>query len=226
MLACNYLPHGYWWYVTGHVPRGKDPKAVDQKLTQVYGVRVSRSTRTRRKAAGQANIHYLRYEDFWVLLATKGEHSFYEREGGQIRNLREKPILFHGYSISVKAGEFLKKASPDAEPVRDGKFHARVQIARDKYAELMAYFRDIATRRTAEEIAASLFSLPFEPYAAIRKQTLKLLRIVNKDRVAAGLEELPTTSLRYHREPVSVFKQIKSAELASTQAASLTDERK
>ena len=207
MLACNYLPHGYWWYVTGRVPVAKNRRAVDEKLIEQYGVGVSRSTRTRRKFSGQANIHYLRYEDFWVLLATKGEHAFYERERNQIRCLREKPILFHGYSISVKAGDFLKKDSPDATAVRDGRFHPRVQIAREKYDELMAHFREIANRRTDGELKASLFSLPFEPYAPIRKQTLNLLRIVNKARATAGLGELPTTCLRYHRQPVTVFEK-------------------
>ena len=28
-LACCYLTHGYWFYVSGFVPEGKDPAAVD-----------------------------------------------------------------------------------------------------------------------------------------------------------------------------------------------------
>jgi hypothetical protein len=28
MIASNYLPHGYWFYVTGQVPEGKDPSAI------------------------------------------------------------------------------------------------------------------------------------------------------------------------------------------------------
>jgi len=44
MLACNYLPHGYWFYVTGHIPDAKQPLFVDQKLIEKYGIDRSRSS--------------------------------------------------------------------------------------------------------------------------------------------------------------------------------------
>ena len=48
-IACCYLRHGYWFYVTGRIPAGKDPLAVDEKLIAKYGIAVSESTRARRK---------------------------------------------------------------------------------------------------------------------------------------------------------------------------------
>jgi len=63
-LASNILPHGYWFYVTGVVPAAKDPAAVDQKLMEKYGVAISRQQRARRKLAGQANLHYIRFDRF------------------------------------------------------------------------------------------------------------------------------------------------------------------
>ena len=60
-LACNYLPHGYWFYVTGHMPEKKDPRAVDEKLLGKYDIALSRQSRARRKLAGYANLHYLRH---------------------------------------------------------------------------------------------------------------------------------------------------------------------
>ena len=53
LLACNYLPHGYWFYVTGHVPPGKNPHDLDDKLLKKYGISRSRSSRARRKAKGE-----------------------------------------------------------------------------------------------------------------------------------------------------------------------------
>ena len=44
-IACCYLRHGYWFYVTGQIPAGKDPLLVDAKLIAKYGVAVSESTR-------------------------------------------------------------------------------------------------------------------------------------------------------------------------------------
>ncbi len=40
-LACSYLRHGYWFYVVGQVPEGKDPSEIDEKLIRKYGIDVS-----------------------------------------------------------------------------------------------------------------------------------------------------------------------------------------
>ena len=37
-VAVCYLRHGYWWYVTGRIPDGKDPTSVDRKLIAKYGI--------------------------------------------------------------------------------------------------------------------------------------------------------------------------------------------
>jgi hypothetical protein len=51
-IACCYLRHGYWFYVTGHIPAHKDARTIDQRLIEKYGIDVSESTRARRKATG------------------------------------------------------------------------------------------------------------------------------------------------------------------------------
>ena len=62
LVACNLLPHGYWFYVTGSIPAGKDPRSIDAKLIEKYGLAISPQTRARRKRAGTASVRYLRYE--------------------------------------------------------------------------------------------------------------------------------------------------------------------
>jgi hypothetical protein len=52
LLACNYLPHGYWFYVTGSIPPGKDARLVDAKLIDKYEIGLPRATRRRRKRMG------------------------------------------------------------------------------------------------------------------------------------------------------------------------------
>ncbi len=37
-IACCYLRHGYWFYVTGHIPKSKDPATVDRKLFSAFTV--------------------------------------------------------------------------------------------------------------------------------------------------------------------------------------------
>ena len=117
-LAANLLPHGYWFYVTGRVPAGKDPAAVDKKLTAKYGVNLSRQQRARRKLAGQANVHYVRLGSFWVLLATCGEHAFFLEEGDAVRDIRHTPLRVGGYSLTVRLGNWLKRVPARRSPPR------------------------------------------------------------------------------------------------------------
>jgi hypothetical protein len=204
-LASNYLPHGFWFYVSGIVPEGKDPTKVDGKLIRKYGVERSRQSRARRKQAGFANVHYLRFERYWILLATHGAHDFFEHEARNIRDARKVGIKFKGYSIAVKKGGFLRKKDPDESPVRDGKYRVRVQIAAKRYREMKAYFLDVATHRSVEAIGSELYNVPFEPYAPVRQQMLNILRLVNRARKEAGYELVPPTVLRYLRRIVKPF---------------------
>ena len=205
-LACNILPHGYWFYVRGIVPDNKDPLSIDSKLIAKYEVTTSRQQRARRKLQGLANVHYLRLGRVWILLATHGEHRFFEEESAAIRDARKVPILIGGYSLAVKQGGYLKKASQDAEPTADGRMRARVQIARTEYRNLCGYFLERACHRSAESLAKELFILSYEPYAPIRRQLLNLLRLINAKRQHAGFEKLPSSVLRYKRHIVSPFE--------------------
>src|SRR5262245_44142873 len=98
-LAVSYLPHGYCFFVSGWIPDGKDPRLIDDKLIERYQVDRSKWDRARRKTAGQANLHYLRHERFFLLLATHGEHVFFAQEARRIRDVRRVPIKFAGYAV-------------------------------------------------------------------------------------------------------------------------------
>lgn len=206
-VGSNLLPHGYWFYVTGRVPEGKDPRAVDRKLIAKYGIGLSRQQRARRKRAGFANLHYVRLGRFWVLLATRGVHVFFREEGEGVRDLRkpQTPLLIGGYSLAVRKGGFLKRLPGEEAAAVDGKLRVRVQIARERYRELRAYFLEIATHRTAEVLAQEFWNVPFEPYAPVRKQLLDLLRLVNAERQSAGYQKIPATALRLRRRIVMPF---------------------
>lgn len=206
MLASNYLPHGYWFFVQGFVPDGKDLRSVDEKLLTRYRIRMSRDERARRKRAGHANLHYLRFGRTFVLLATKGHHLFFEEERTRIRDVRQCPILFQGYSLSLARGGFLKKEEGAVEPVPDGKLRVRVQVSRERFLSMKAYFLEVATHRRPETLAQELWRVPFEPYAPVRKQMLNLLRLINQARGEAGFEKVPTSVLRYRRRIVKPFE--------------------
>lgn len=192
-LAVAYVTHGYWFYVTGRVPDHKDPDHVDRKIIRQYGIDVSKWARTRRKKAGEARVQYLRYERFFVLLATHGQHPFFAAEGKQVRDIRRCPLHFRGYAIGCRHG-------------RDGrKWHPSVRIDRELYRGLKGHFLALAGQRSVEELCRELRALPFAPYAPIRNQLLGLLRAVNRCRQAAGLEGVPPAALCLRRLPVKPF---------------------
>jgi hypothetical protein len=205
-LASNILQHGYWFYVTGVVPWHKNPVNVDQKLIWKYGAALSRQQRARRKAQGLANVHYLRWGRFWVLLATHGEHEFFAAEAVAMRDIRKVPLRIDSYTLTLRRGAYRHERDAAGHCLPDGRLHVRVRIARDVYRDLIAWYEQHACHKTVDEISRELWNLPFEPYAPIRRQFLNLLRIINKHRRTAGLPAVPPDCLRLRRRIVSVFK--------------------
>lgn len=191
-VAVGCVLHGHWFYVCGEIPQGKLPDRVDDKLSSRYGAGLSRWERARRKRGGVASVRYVRFGLFFVLLATKGQGPFFEEEGERIRDLRRAPLRCFGYSISCRQG-------------RDGKHHPSVRIELSEYKRLKAYFLELACHRSVEKLVAAFQSLPFEPYAPVRRQLLNIFRAVNRERGKAGFEPVPITALRLRRRVVKVF---------------------
>jgi len=186
-VAVQYLRHGYWFYVTGTVPRGKDPRAVDHKLIAKYGITASSKERARRKRSGLANLHYIRHDRFFLLMATHGRHRFFDDELGQIRDARRQPIKFAGYAISHRNG------------------HVCVRIERTEYLQLKAWFLDLACRRSVGILAVAFRAVRFEPYAPVRQQLRAVWRGVNRSRKLVGHEPLPRDCMHWKRRIVKPF---------------------
>lgn len=215
-VATHLLPKGYYFFVQGVLPAGKNPYSLDAKLLAKYDVAKSEGARRWRKSQGLGNVQYVRFEHHWILLATHGDHSIREGEGDHLKDVRRAPIRIGDYAIYVKRGNFLKRCANDEEAKPDGRWRVRVVIAREPYRELCAYFLSIACHRRADVLAEELFSLPFEPYAPVRKQLLKLLRLINAKRQAAGYSKIPPTCLRLRRLIVSSFVPRHSHPLSSS----------
>lgn len=200
-IACCYLRWGYWFYVTGQIPDGKDSCGIDAKLIAKYGIAVSESTRARRKKSGQANLQYLRFERYFIILATKGQHHFFEDEGAQIRDIRRVPLRFAGYSISYRRGGRTRDGR------KDPSWHAHVAIERRHQLELSAHLSRLANRRAPDSVASAIYNLSYEPYAPIRRQLLILLRSVNRRRHELGYKPLPIDIVPLRRRVVKPFTE-------------------
>jgi hypothetical protein len=186
-VAVQYLRHGYWFYVAGQIPEGKDPTVVDAKLIKKYHIDVSRSERTRRKRAGLANMQYIRHDRCFLLVATHGEHRFFEEEADEIRDARRVSIKYAGYALSFRAGRVC------------------VRIEAIEYRRVKADFLDLACRRAKDSLGAEFLSLPFVPYAPVRQQILQIWRAVNRARRQAGYERIPVECVRWRRLIVKPF---------------------
>jgi hypothetical protein len=186
-LAVAYVGRGYFFYVTGEIPERKDPRDVDTRIIEKYGIAIGKTARARRKAAGLANLQYLRFRTHFVILATRGTHRFFEDERKFIRDVREHPIKFGGYAVSYRSG------------------HPHVRIGQNRYLELKAYLSDVAVHRSKEWLERQFQRLPFEPYAPVRTQLHSILRSVNQRRELARFAPVPYSAVRVRRKVVKPF---------------------
>lgn len=191
-LAVAYITHGYWFYVAGKIPEGKDPITVDAKLIERYGIAISKWARCRRKKQGLANMQYLRFQKIFLLLATKGRHEFFERERASLRDVRRVPIKFKGYSIGCRKG-------------RDGRWHASVRIEQDEHADMKAHLIEIGVRSRTQAVEREFAESPYLPFAPVRRQLLEAWRAVNRARRTAGLAPVSIRTVVLRRRIVRVF---------------------
>ncbi len=189
-IAVAYITHGYYFYVSGFVPEGKEPMAVDAKLIERYGIGISKWARARRKEQGIASLQYIRLDRRFVILATHRRHSFFEHEANTIRDFRRTPLKVGGYSVSCRGG------------------HAHVRIDLPDYRRLKAHLVELARHRSVDRLEAEFARIPFEPYAPVRRQLFNILRAVNRVRKHAGFERLATErALRMRRRIRRPFEE-------------------
>lgn len=205
-LVTSVICRGYWFYVTGRIPDGKDPELIDRKLIAKYDAGISKSSRWRRKKLGKANVRYVRWKNFFVIFATKGEHDFFGEES-EIRDIRKIPIKVGGYSISFRR---------DGRPLsgRGETFRVHVRIEAERFKELLAEFEHYACRMSADRLAAKLYELPFQGYAPVRRQLCSLLRAINLKRRQSGYSKIPTDALFFHRTRQAGLKEASMGETA------------
>ena len=189
-IAVQYVAHEYSFYVTGRIPDGKDPQAIDNKFLKRYGISISRSTRLRRRKAGRAVCQYIRFDNQFVLLAAKGKGRFFEpaQDGESVRdgrgnevgikNIKRTPLKLFGYSIAHRNGR------------------VSVRISQDAFKKEKSFFERKATTWSAFQIKRELEQIPFERYAPIRSQLLTLLRAINRKRRACGFDRIELDDLQ------------------------------
>ncbi|MCA9159810.1 MAG: hypothetical protein KDA72_15855, partial [Planctomycetales bacterium] len=173
--------------------------SIDQKLLTKYDIDITERQRAYRKQSGLANMQYIRYDRWFLLLITDGHHPFKQEERSQIRDCRRHPIKFAGYSISYRRSGLTPKGG--SAP----KWHACVRIDNKTSRELKAFFLARATHRSVENLSSDFARVPFSRFAPIRRQLLTILRAVNKARERSSYETVPATALNLRRKILRPF---------------------
>jgi len=201
LIAASYLRHGYRFYVTGRIKPSKDRREVDAKLIAKYTIDSTQRERARRKQLGLANMHYVRYRSWFIMLATAGHHPFKQNEKKEIRDCRRVPIKFEGYSTSQRRCGITPRGGGDP------KWRSCVRIDKPTYKELKAFLVSRATHRSVENLSADFARIPYARYAPIRRQLLSILRAVNNARARTGYDPVPHSALQLRRTPIKIYHE-------------------
>jgi hypothetical protein len=185
-VAVNYISRGYFFCVKGIIPPDKDPTKTDDKIIEQYQIALSKWARLRRRRTGLASVQYLRCAREFVILATHGEHRFFEEEKKSIQDVREMPLHFGGYSVAYR--DHL------------GRGRVSVRIERNVFEETKRRFESIAAKESTDRLVAELIALRWEPFAPVRQQIYRLIRAVNRIREVRGFEPVAiSTALARYR---------------------------
>lgn len=202
LLAENYIPSGYSFYVSGVIPESKDPRRTDDRLVAKYELAISSSVRCRRRQAGEGAIQYLRLGHSFVLLATEDACRFFRPAGEGGESVRDRET---GAELAIC--DFRKRGLAVGDYlVRERQGHPLVSIAPSEYSKLKDVFLRRALREPAPRIADRIRSLPLEPYAPVREQLLLILAAVNRARKTAGLPLVPRSAVRTKRRRVTAYE--------------------
>lgn len=182
---------GYRYYTFGQVRRGKTPEQIDQVLLTKFGIAKSPSARSRAKQRGEANIQYLRYGEFWVMMATKGRHHWKEEHTDN----EGKPEYYDFREKALEVGSYAISSRPDGQ--NQARYRVRVVLNREAYKAIRALYLDRAKHWSVERIGEALRRdiRKLLPYRPIRVQLIELIRQMNKVRKPKGYERIPYKEL-------------------------------
>ena len=160
------LRYGYVHYYSRNIPEGKAKSDIDKKLVLLYDVTQNRNLREKRKSKGLRNILYFRYKDRFILLATEGIHTEFDRLNS--KDFRVTPFVFFNYSIKVNN----KKSD--------------IRITQKHFQILKRKASIIATHKQ-EKVEEFLRGMSPYSFKGINQQRWKLYLLINQKRKSAGL---------------------------------------
>lgn len=178
----RYVSSGHYFYIRCVIPERKDPRAVDDKLIELYGIARKNWQRKRRYLRDRAGIHYLRCRRLFVVVLSKGRHdAFYRDHASQVCDIRRTALKAFGYSIRYTYSQV------------DRRQRVFVRLDRKTYRELKSHMLSICTWecfRDCERMEREFKRLNFEFYSPVYQQVYSVLKAVNLARRKRGFEPI------------------------------------
>jgi len=174
---------GYFFFCTFELAKDKDPEQLDAKLIELWNLDKPYWKREKRRRGRAPSIWYLRYDRFYVLLATHGKapdggpHPFFVEY--QTTNICRYSLSCFGYQIRYPVSKETKRRK------------LFVRLSKETRDELRERLLSIAVKeryRDPESIEAVVASLPWQWYRPVREQVKVILKEVNKVRRYAGMK--------------------------------------
>ena len=223
--SVHYVRTGHYFYVRClrkpklNPRREKDAHEVDAKLIEKYDIARPRWRRERRNLGTAAGIHLLRYDRVYVFYLTKGRHApFYGDHGEAIQDIRHKALKVFGYSIRSTVSKI------------DGKRRVMVRLDPETERQVSAHLLTVATWdsfRDRTRMEREFERLPYQPYAPVYEQLLRIAKRVNRVRRRRGFEPIDLVCVPRFRRigPVFVEDGVQVARRAAACCAAIDQER-
>ncbi len=193
----KYIQSGHYFYVRCLVPEHKDPQRIDQKVLELYDIKRPRWRRERRNLKGSAGIHYLRYQNLFVIILSKGRHdAFYRDHGDAVLDIRRMALKVFGYSIRYTFSR------------RDRRWKTFVRLNKRTEMELRSHMLTVCTWETYRDkrrMEREFERLRWEPYSPVFEQLHHIWKRVNRRRKAAGMELMDIGCIPKFRRLGKVF---------------------
>ena len=136
-------------------------------------------------------------------------HAVSYQRGGNLRKTAKEKVAYKEAITEWKKQTSLGRRLPKpAIGTRDQKWHSCVEIERHTFRRLRAYFLDIATNRSRDNLEYELRNTGFNPYQPVKRQLVRITKDMNNARRIAGFsDQIPYRVVlalrRYQKAPFS-----------------------
>ncbi len=184
------------------------PDEQDARIIDKLGLNISRFTRSRRKAAGEAPIHYIRHENTRIILTTNpGNPRFFDYASSTNPETGERVGFYRNVMMAPLTIPFAWRGKLFAYAIGLSRGKVRTRIEKRSYLRLKKYYVSQATKKPIHWFVREFYLTIFEPYGGVQVQLHAIKRAVNEARRVAGISgRVPDEAIPTRLRPIKVYQ--------------------